>query len=219
YRLLRHLPAAIGIVLIVAVAGLAYRYRDLLKKPVQLRRQVQQVSLLPPQPPPPQPVTPTPPPAPKEDPVPPPEPEPEPEPAPSEQQPPQETLGLDSEGAAGGDAFGLVGRKGGRGLIGGGGGGNAMIWYGQQAGRLLEAELRRLLVGSPAQSSAYTVTVEVWISSDGRLIRAELNSGSGTAEVDQALRAALPKLRLAMDRPPPESLPQPLRLKLSSGIR
>lgn len=220
-RFLHYLPLAIGLVLVLGIAGLAYHYRSLLDKPVQVRRQVQQVTVIPPPPPAPPPPEAIPQQLPKEETVPPPEPAPKPEPEPETPGQPsaEDTLGLDADGGAGSDGFGLVGRRGGRGLIGGGGGGNALIWYGQQAGRVLETELRPLLVGSAARDSAYTVTVDLWIAADGRLSRAEMTGGSGNGAVDAALRSALPKLRLTLPGPPPESLPQPLRLKLRSGVR
>ncbi|HAZ42809.1 MAG TPA: TonB-dependent receptor, partial [Methylococcaceae bacterium] len=43
------------------------------------------------------------------------------EPEQAEEPPPGENLGVDADGAAGGDSFGLVGKKGGSGFLGGGG--------------------------------------------------------------------------------------------------
>src|SRR5512134_2417325 len=84
-------------------------------KPAPAKMVVQEVKILraPPPPPPEEP----PPPPPEEVDV--PEPEPQPEPTPSDEPPPGE-LGLDAEGAAGSDGFGLAARPGGRDLVGSG---------------------------------------------------------------------------------------------------
>jgi len=71
--------------------------------------------------PPPPPDLPPPPPPPPDEKVDVPDPQEKPDPTPSNDPPPGEQLGLDAEGTAGGDAFGLVGNKGGRGLVGSGG--------------------------------------------------------------------------------------------------
>ena len=65
--------------------------------------------------------------------------EPEPEPQPSNDPPPGEQLGLDAEGAAGADGFGLAARPGGRDLLASGG--SAYAWY---AGLLKSEILDRL---------------------------------------------------------------------------
>jgi TonB family protein len=145
-----------------------------------------------------------------------PEKEPEPEPDQSEE-PPAEDLGVDAEGGAGSDGFGLVGRKGGRGLLGGAAG-SAILWYGGMVKRGVEDELQSLLTNSPARKASYSVTVNVWIGADGRVSRAELAGGSGKSEVDQALREALGRLRVPLQKPPPEGMPQPLKLRLTSRI-
>ncbi|WP_052700215.1 hypothetical protein [Methylocucumis oryzae] len=72
-----------------------------------------------------------------------PEPEPE-EPLPDvADEPPPGDLGLDAEGTAGSDGFGLAARKGGRGLLGGGGGGDPYAWY----GGLIKKRPTRHLIG------------------------------------------------------------------------
>src|SRR5215472_10490179 len=86
---------------------------------------VQEVHLI--RPPPPPPDLPPPPPPPPDEKVDVPDPLEKPDPTPSNEPPPGEQLGLDAEGSAGGDAFGLLGNKGGRDLIGTGG--SAFAWY------------------------------------------------------------------------------------------
>jgi len=212
-RLLRYLPIAIGLVLVLVIAVVIYLFRDMFQKPVSTKKQVQQITVLQPPPPPP-------PPPPQEK---PPEPEvqeekieepPEPEPEQqAEEPPPGQDLGVDAEGGAGSDAFGLIGKKGGHGLLGGGGG-NAMIYYGQQMQREVADALQRGLKDE-ARRKKYTVQANIWIGADGTITRAELSGSSGDAEVDAALQAALSGLRVRL-KAPPENMPQPVKIRIRS---
>ena len=64
----------------------------------------------------------------------------------------------------------------------------------------------------------YTVVVNVWIGQDGRITRTELASGSGQTDVDQAIKAALPKVQASLDKAPPEAMPQPIKIRLTSRL-
>lgn len=172
---------------------------------------VQQISILQPPPPPPPPPEVEEPPPKVEEIV---EPEPEPEPLPEEPEAPpiSEELGLDAEGAAGADGFGLRAKKGGRELIGGGGG-NAVVWFGQRLGSELSEALRAALDPALAQRG-FSVEAAIWVAPDGRLERAELARGSGDPALDEALRRAFGTLRLQVAATPPPDMPQPVRLRL-----
>jgi TonB family protein len=153
----------------------------------------------------------------KEEKIPEPEPDKEPDKAPEEaEEPPGEQLGVDAEGGAGSDAFGLAARKGRRSILGGTPG-SAIIWYGGQIKKGLEQQLQSLLTDS-ARQQAYSVVVDIWVGADGRVSRAELASGSGKPEVDAAIRSALPKLNLSLQKPPPENMPQPVKVRVTSRI-
>ena len=216
-RCLRNLPLLIGIVLTLIIAVAVYFLQDTFRKPAQTKKQIQQITMIQPPPPPP------PPPPPEQKPpeaepekVPEPDPEKEPEPAPeAAEEPAGEELGVDAEGGAGSDGFGLLGKKGGRGLLGGTGG-SAILWYGGQVKRELEAELQSKLADSSARKSAYTVQLNIWIAADGSVNRAELSGSSGKPDVDQAIRAALPNVRFSLSKPPPENMPQPLKIRVTS---
>ncbi|EIC28277.1 MULTISPECIES: energy transducer TonB family protein [Methylomicrobium] len=216
---LKRLPMIIGGVLALLIAVGVYWIQGLFEKPLQPKKQIQQITVIQPPPPPPPPPEQKPPePEPEPEKVPEPEPEEEPPPEPDEaEQPPGEELGVDAEGGAGSDGFGLVGKKGGRGLLGGSGG-SAILWYGGQVKRRLEGEIQTLLAGSPAGKAAYSVLLNVWVGADGRVSRAELASGSGKSDIDQSIRSALPKLRFALSKAPPENMPQPLKIKVTSRI-
>lgn len=216
---LRRLPLIIGILLTLIIAVTIYFIQGQFDKPVQTKKQVQQIAIIQPPPPPP-------PPPPPEEKLPEPEPEPieEPEPENEPESLPDEAdalagddLGLDAEGAAGSDSFGLLGKKGGRGLLGGSSG-SAILWYGTQVKRNLEEELQALLADSRASKERYSVLLSIWISADGHVSRAELVGSSGKADVDQSIKAVLPKLRISIGKAPPENMPQPLKIKLTSTI-
>ncbi|MBM4228914.1 MAG: TonB-dependent receptor [Gammaproteobacteria bacterium] len=161
----------------------------------------------PPPPPPPPPEQPPPPEEEKvEEPV--PEEEPTPEPDAADDAPAGDDLGVDAEGSGSGDGFGLVGKKGGRGLIGGG---DSNRWY---AGIVQQDLQRRLMESDAARKAKYAVIIRLWFNPDGAVSRYELAGSTGDAESEQALRAVLAKLRL--DRPPPENMPQPMKLRIVS---
>lgn len=211
---LRHLPILMGVVLTLLIAVAIYFLQDKFQKPVQPKKQVQQITMIqpPPLPPPPPEVKP---PEPEPEPEKLPEPEPEPEPKPEEaQEPPGEELGVDADGTAGSDGFGLLGKKGGRSLLGGSGG-NAILWYGGQIKKGLEEDLQRLL-DEKVRNASYTVYLKVWMNGDGRVSRAELTQGSGNKVVDDDIRAALGKLSFVLPKPPPENMPQPVKIRLTS---
>jgi protein TonB len=217
-RLLKNLPWIIGGSLVLLAVILVLAFQDLFEKPAQSKKQVQQVTVVqPPKPPPPPPPKPEiKPPEPKEEKLPDTEPEPEPEspePEQAEEAPPGEQLGVDAEGGAGGDSFGLVGKKGGSGLIGGGGG-NAIIWYGQHVQKELASELDKTLKDR-ARSNHYSAVLHVWISPNGDISRVELQNSSGTPEIDTALREAISQIR-GRFKPPPERMPQPLKIRVRS---
>jgi TonB family protein len=218
-QLLRYLPAAIGIALTLLIAVGVYFVKDIFQKPAQTKRQIQQVTIIQPPPPPPPPPEQKPPePEVKEEKIEEPEPEKEPDKAPEEADaPPSEQLGIDGEGGAGSDAFGLAARKGGQSLLGGTPG-SAILWYGGQIKRGLEDELQNLLAGSEARKTGYSVTLAIWVGNDGQVSRAELSDGSGKPEVDQAIKSALPRLKLSLAKSPPENMPQPVRIRITSRI-
>lgn len=170
---------------------------------------VQEISIVqPPPPPPPPPKIEEPPPPEEQVEVPEPEPEPVPEDAPADEPPPGEDLGLDAEGVAGADGFGLRAKKGGRGIIGGG---DRNRWY---AG-VIQRSLQDLLAGNDAARGAkYAVVVKLWIGTDGRVERFELVESTGNADSDAALRRTLSGLQLT--DAPPDDMPQPVKLRVVS---
>ena len=216
---LQRLPVVLGIVLSLSLVLAIYWLQQQFQKPPHAKRMVQQLTMIQPPPPPPPIMAQTP-----QEPefkqeaaveaLPEKEPEPAPEPA---DEPPLGELGLDADGAAGADGFGLAAHKGGRPILGGNGG-NAMLWYGGQIKNQLEDGLQSLLADTPAMRSGYSVIIDVWVGDDGRISRSALAEGSGKDDVDRLIRNALLKLRIDMGKPPPENMPQPVRIRLVSQV-
>ena len=196
-----------AILYVVKIIG---RFID--EQPVKHEKKIQPITILKPPPPPP------PPPKIEK----PPEPEvqekieevekPEPEPLPDVPDiKPEADTGLDAEGTAGSDAFGLVGRKGGRGLLGGGGG-SPYLWY---AGTIKNS-LEDIFSGhDELRKKKYSAVVKIWLSPDGSVTRYELARGSNDPDIDELLNKLMAKFRKANEAPP-VGMPQPVKLKIST---
>jgi protein TonB len=195
-----------GVGCLVGFAILVHNF--MVSKDAKVERKVQVVQMirLPPPPPPEE----APPPPPPKDEV--PLAQNEPEPSPSDEAAPSETLGLDAEGSAGGDAFGLAARKGGHDLTGSGGA--IFAWY---TGKVVDKLKDELSTDPRIRSKRFSVAVKVWIEHDGRIREARLASTTGSRDLDQAIEAALAKMA-RMSEPPPLEMPQPLSLKIVSNI-
>jgi protein TonB len=173
------------------------------------KKLLQQVQII--RPPPPAETPPPPPPEPEEVDVPEPE---EPEPELADDQPAAgDQLGIDAEGVAGADGFGLLGRKGGRDLLGAGSS-DQYNWYGQ----ILKSDLiDKLAEMRDIRRDRYSVTVRLWLAPDGRIQRFKVANSTGDAQLDRDLLAALESLGRVSELPP-AGLPQPVRLRIVSRI-
>lgn len=159
---------------------------------------------LPPPPPPPEEQPP-----PEEEKIEEPVPEEEPvEPEPNEEPAPGDDLGVDADGAGDGDGFGLVGKKGGRGLIGGG---DQNRWYASMVQQDLQ---RRLMDDERARKGRYAVVIRLWFTPDGHVLRYEISGRTGDEISESGLRAVLDSTR--MESAPPDGMPQPMKLRIVS---
>lgn len=204
----------VGLGLIVAVMlGLALKNILVSDKPAK-KPKLQQITLV--RPPPPKPPEPKPP-EPEVKKVKVPEIEPQPEPQKADAPPPGPDLGVDAEGTGEGDGFGLVGKKGGADLIGGGGPkGNPWAWYDAMVNDVVSTAFQNALAREKAlKDKNYKVIVKVWIGSDGQVTRAELDDSTGDAKVDGLLTDVLRNLRALRDSPP-QDMPQPLKIRVTS---
>jgi len=138
------------------------------------------------------------------------EPEPQPDPTPSDEPPPAEQLGLDAEGGAGGDGFGLAARKGGRDLLSTGS--SAYTWY---AGLLKNEILDKLQEDQRTRAGSYSVPVRAWVRMDGTIERIELAKSTGDRDRDQIIEKLLQKIA-RLPQSPPAGLPQPMTLRIVS---
>ena len=205
----RHMPMLVGAALLVLLAiGVWYLLNNILNSGgAQSKKVVQQISLIQPPPPPPPPKV-------EEKPPEPPVKEEvkvnEPPPEKNDQAPPPgKDLGVDAEGGAGGDSFGLVGRKGGRDLLGGG----RFGWY----GNLVKAGVYEALMrDDTARKATYSVVVKVWLSAQGEIQRLELERSTGDADIDASIKRLLPGVRVA--EAPPADLPQPIKIRIATRM-
>src|SRR5262245_26445203 len=159
--------------------------------------------------PPPDQLPPPPPPPPPEEKNEVPDPQPEPEPSPSDEPPPGEQLGLDADGAAGSDGFGLAARKGGRDLLASGG--SAYAYY---AGLLKNEILGKLNDEKKVRSGSYSIQVRVWVRQDGSIERVHFTQSTGNNERDKAIEEAITRIRIS--QAPPPDMPQPIALRIAS---
>ena len=214
-RFRRYVPVLIGgLILMASIALGMHLIKKMENKPGKKERKIQTVTLAPPPPPPP--------PPPKIEKPPEPEPEqkieeqaePEPEKLPDvpEQAPPRD-LGLDAEGSAGSDGFGLAARKGGQGLFGGGSG-NPFAWY----GNLIKHDLVALLSGKDdLRRKGYTAVLKLWVEADGSIKHFELAKGSNDENIDKLLGQVIAQYQ-RINEPPPPGLEQPIKLKITSNL-
>ena len=123
-------------------------------------------------------------------------------------------LGLDAEGVAGADAFGLLARKGGRDLLGSDAGGGKFAWY---AGVAQQNVSDFLYENEKIRRGKYAIEVHLWIDPKGKVKKYKIINSSGDKEIDKNLNVALAKLDAIEEMPPP-NMPQPIRLKIVSRL-
>jgi protein TonB len=169
-------------------------------------RQTQTITVIRPPPPPiDQPPPPPPPDRPKEEIA-----QNEPEPSPSDDAAPSQQLGLDAEGTAGGDSFGLAAHKGGHDLVGTGGA--VFGWY---TARLKDRVADKLSADARLRSKKFTVALKIWIESDGRIREVHVVSGTGNGDLDDAIKSAVAAIG-TMSESPPLEMPEPVTIRIVS---
>ncbi len=208
----RFLPGLLGAVVVVAVGvGATLLISSFLdSEPPRVKKVVQEITLIKPPPPPPK-IEEPPPPEVEEEKVDVPEPEPlEDIPEMADQPPMGDNLGLDADGSGAGDGFGLIGRKGGRSLLDG----DPNIAY---AARLQRAIEDVLLDQDNLRKRPFSAVAHIWVGQDGSVYRAELPRGTGRDKTDARLIDLITGIQ-AMAEAPPASMPQPIKLRISSRI-
>jgi protein TonB len=208
-----YIPKIIGGLILLAAIGYVVKIiSNFTDEGPKHEKKIQPITILKPPPPPP--------PPPKVEPPPPEqekveqkleEPEPEPEPLPDVAEQPAGDTGLDAEGVAGSDAFGLAARKGGKGLLGGG---NPNAWY---AGTIKSSLVEILSEHDELRKKNYTAIVKIWLNPDGSVSRFDLAKGSNDPDIDKLLEKLLGKFKKADEAPPP-GMEQPIKFKISSRL-
>ena len=207
-----------GLVALVLIAAVAMLAKTLVGDKSTKKRVVHNITLLRPPPPPPPPKLEEKPPEIKKEEVKIEQPKPQPQPAPpGDDKPAGKQLGLDAEGGAGNDGFGLAARKGGVDITKLGSGPMNNLYA-----SLIERQMQDALArNKKLQGHGFRVVVKVWFGLDGRLQRAELAGTSGDSETDELVRVALgelPTLKEApsLKEPLPSDLPQPVKLRVTN---
>lgn len=121
-------------------------------------------------------------------------------------------LGLDAAGGAGSDAFGLVGNKGGQGLLGGGG-----SPYAAYSSQLKQDIFDQLSQRDDIRHQAYEVLVDIWITPSGTVRKVRLTKGSGNSHLDRKIESALSDIQSVGEAPPP-GMPQPIRIRIVARL-
>jgi outer membrane biosynthesis protein TonB len=208
---------AIGLAVLLLLAAVVWLARKLAShEDSGPKKQVAKISLLPDTPPPP------PPPPPKERKEEPPKSEPRPQQQPDNTPKPPASETLKMEGAAGNgpSAFssGTVSKDYQGGPPNGGGGGAsasdraAERLYAGSVRQLLRDEMERQL---PAEAGELQATFALWVASDGRISRWEVEPTGVAAATQATLNVALQRCADTLRLPAPNTVPQPLRFKLT----
>lgn len=204
----------LGLAAALLLAGLGFALRSFLDQPEAKPSGVRQVALIkqpPPPPPKPPPEKPPEPPKIKEE-VKLPEPKAEAkpdDPKPADDKPASDKpLGVDADGSAGSDGFGLAANRGGRDLLTTGSGGRGAYYSG-----LLQRHFFEALSRNPKLlKEEFRVVVKVWFGDDGRIQRSEIVSGSGRAGLDDVIQTVLAEMSPLRDVPPNDLRSMQVRL-------
>ena len=204
----KRLPLIIAVFAIAIAIGFGFLINYFMSKDKkEPKKVIQQITIIAPPPPPPPP---------------PPEEEPEPEveeeiveeeideamPEDTMEEVAGEDLGIDSDGAAGADGFGLVARKGGRGILGGGSGYAADI----------QLEITDVISGDDLlRYLEFNAVLKLWVNQMGSIERFELDQKSGSDQAEKRLKQLLASLQPFKNGPPLE-MPQPIKLRIRSQL-
>jgi protein TonB len=214
----RYMVAAAVVLVFVSAAYGMYRLVNGEPSPRKRVIEVMALKLVPPPPPPP----------PKEEPPPPPpkivqriEPPPTPD-MPQDDAPPADApIGLDAQGGAGSDAFGLAAKPGGTPLrLGGGGGGGGgtgvnYTGYGNMMRLQIESQLNR---DSKINTGKYEGIARVWLSSIGKVERVQVQLSTGNTQLGTLIEQSIGTMP-PMTQAPPKEMPQPVILHIVAAAR
>lgn len=139
----------------------------------------------------------------------------------SDSQPAGDSLGVDAEGKAGSDSFGLVGKKGGRGLLEGGDGLGKYSLQSRYSGytQIVQTTIRKRVMkrldeegGIP--KGKFEVAIQVNLDSAGAVVDYRIIGSSGNHRIDDAVKQVLVDCKIK--EPPPDGMPQKMIFKIIS---
>jgi periplasmic protein TonB len=204
----------LGFIFLIVLVGLGvWQLKEKFgKQETSTKKIVQQITVLTPPPPPPPPPEP---PKPEEkveeeipDETPPETPPDQPD---NDQSPAGADLGVDADAGAGGDGFGLVGRKGGRDFMAGTGGG------GSYTGAIKEKINALLTDDEQLKYMKYSAKLKIWIAPDGKVERFEVMQTDGDKNAKPLMEKAMMGLpRFASG--PPSDMQLPIIWQITSSI-
>jgi outer membrane biosynthesis protein TonB len=137
----------------------------------------------------------------------------------SDEPPPGQDLGLDADGTAGSDGFGLKAKKGARSIIGGKYSETSLLkkyaWY----TRIIQEELRKKVNNYMEGNGGIpdgdlNAVVQITLDDNGNILDFDITTSSGNAEMDAAVEASLGMAQISES--PPEDMPKTLKLKISA---
>ena len=199
-----------GVFGLLLIASFVWFVRTMMEgKNAKPARQIQTVQIIRPPPPPPPDQPPPPPPEKTEQPL--PKDTPDTPPDEPDQAPADQPLGIDAEGGAGGDAFGLAARRGGADLVGGSGSA-PFAWY---TSRITDAIKDRLASVECARSAKGSLSFHLLLEASGKIKKVQLSTTTGSAKVDQCIDATLTSMP-PMSDPLPPGMPEQVNLKIVS---
>lgn len=138
----------------------------------------------------------------------------------SDNAPAGDKLGVDAEGGAGSDGFGLVGKKGGRSILAGGGGFGKSSLLNKFSGyaQIVQTEVKKKVMkrldeqgGIP--KGKLQAVIRVSMDGDGVIIDYRIIGSSGNNRMDDAVVHALRSLRISES--PPDGMPRTMDIKIS----
>jgi periplasmic protein TonB len=200
---------AVAVLLICAFVWFVGKMMSL--KTTKPDRKIETVQII--RPPPPPPPDQPPPPPPEKTPEQLPKDEPEPKPDQPQQAPLQQPLGLDADGSAGGDAFGLAARRGGSDLVGGTGTA-PFAWY---TTRITDAIRERLSSLECAKAAKGSLSFHLLLEASGKIKQVQLATTTGNSKVDQCIDGALTSMP-PMSDPLPPGMPEQVNIKVVARI-
>jgi protein TonB len=123
-------------------------------------------------------------------------------------------LGIDAEGTAGGDAFGLRAKKG-RALVGSDDGGKKFLWYTTK----VSSEIQKLVNDIMRKNDSLPkkelqARVRVVLNDSGRVVEYRIVDSSGSRSMDMAIESALQTA--VINEPPPLGMPKALWFRVKS---